>query len=178
MKPDSDAANRTEPSSSARVQRPTILLVSLGDADPEIVSLLERGGYEVVTAGGDTALQNLEPPPDAIAVDLLVPDTAGFVLCERLRAAAGRRPIMILAERGAATDIAAGLASGADDYLVKPAAMEELLARFTALRRRATWRAQITNRPAVACDTDETGQPSASSQASKPPTLLSWWSLS
>lgn len=176
---DSDAASKTESSVSARVQRPTLLLVSMGDADPEIILLLERGGYDVTTASGDAAaaLLSHDVPPDVIAVDLQAPDMVGFDRCRRIRAAAGRCPIIILAERGVATDVVAGLGSGADDYLVKPAASEELLARLAALRRRAQWRATPAGQGATMPGGDGENDPTARSRGPRPPGTLCLWSL-
>lgn len=76
-----------------------------------------------------------ERPPDLVILDLMLPDIDGLEVCRRLRAA-GDVPILILTAKDAIPDRVRGLDSGADDYLVKPFAFDELLARLRALRRR------------------------------------------
>jgi two-component system response regulator MprA len=95
-------------------------------------------GYEVTEAAdGITALTSAATdPPDAIVLDLMMPGTDGMTVCKRLRAAGDRTPILILTARHELSDRVAGLDAGADDYLVKPFALEELLARLRALLRR------------------------------------------
>ncbi len=97
-------------------------------------------GYEVdVAADGAEALDVMAAsPPDALIVDVLMPRVDGLELCRRLREAGDRTPILILTARHLVSDRVAGLDAGADDYLVKPFALEELLARVRALLRRAT----------------------------------------
>jgi len=97
-------------------------------------------GYEVdVAADGAEALGSMATtPPDALVVDVLMPRVDGLELCRRLREAGDRTPILILTARHLVSDRVAGLDAGADDYLVKPFALEELLARIRALLRRTT----------------------------------------
>jgi two-component system response regulator MprA len=73
---------------------------------------------------------------DAVVLDVLMPGVDGLEVCRRLRAAGDRVPILILTAREGVADRVAGLDAGADDYLVKPFALEELLARMRALLRR------------------------------------------
>jgi two-component system response regulator MprA len=97
-------------------------------------------GYEVdVAADGAEALTMMAAtPPDALVVDVLMPRLDGLELCRRLREAGDHTPILILTARHLVSDRVAGLDAGADDYLVKPFALEELLARIRALLRRTT----------------------------------------
>jgi two-component system response regulator MprA len=97
-------------------------------------------GYEVDVAsdGGDAFDVMAAAAPDALIVDVLMPRVDGLELCRRLREAGDRTPILILTARHLVSDRVAGLDAGADDYLVKPFALEELLARIRALLRRTT----------------------------------------
>ncbi len=111
------------------------------DDDPEIVSLLKRGlafeGYQVETANdGAQALDRArEKDPDLVILDVMMPGMDGMEVSKRLRQGSDI-PILMLTARGAVADRVAGLDSGADDYLVKPFAFDELLARVRALLRR------------------------------------------
>ncbi len=111
------------------------------DDDPEIVSFLRRGliyeGYDVDTAGdGTEALAKArEKEPDLVVLDVMMPGIDGLEVSQRLRSA-GDVPILMLTAKGTVADRVAGLESGADDYLVKPFAFDELLARVRALLRR------------------------------------------
>ncbi|HEX8035219.1 MAG TPA: response regulator transcription factor [Ktedonobacterales bacterium] len=113
------------------------------DDDPRITDLLRRvlayEGYTVaVAATGDEALdRSLEHPPDTIVLDIMLPGMDGLEVTRRLRAAGDNVPILLLTARDAVSDRVAGLETGADDYLVKPFAPEELLARVKALLRRS-----------------------------------------
>jgi DNA-binding response OmpR family regulator len=119
----------------------TILII---DDDAEIRASLRRGlaleGYAVVTAedGEDALRQARASWPDLVVLDLLLPGLPGLEVCRRLRAADPALPIVILSARDAVPDRVAGLEEGADDYLVKPFAFEELLARIRVRLRRAT----------------------------------------
>ena len=86
---------------------------------------------------GRAALDDLlTTPADAILLDVTMPGVDGLEVCRRLRAAGDQTPILMLTARHATADRVAGLDAGADDYLVKPFALEELLARIRALLRR------------------------------------------
>src|SRR4051812_39377343 len=95
-------------------------------------------GYRVqLAADGTQALDALaHTPPDAIVLDVLMPEPDGLEVCRRLRAAGDRTPVLMLTARDAVPDRVKGLDAGADDYLVKPFALEELGARLRALLRR------------------------------------------
>lgn len=99
---------------------------------------LEREGFAVdvvETAGdGDAALRAVSY--DAIILDLGLPDASGLTLLRDLRAAGKSTPVLILTARDTVDDRVTGLNAGSDDYLVKPCAMEELVARVRALLRR------------------------------------------
>jgi two-component system response regulator MprA len=97
-------------------------------------------GYEVMTAedGNKGLIAIAERAPDAVVLDVMMPGLDGLTLCRRVRAAGDRTPILMLTARHELDDRVAGLDAGADDYLVKPFALEELLARVRALLRRTT----------------------------------------
>ncbi|MGA0069197.1 MAG: response regulator transcription factor [Miltoncostaeaceae bacterium] len=99
---------------------------------------LTLAGYEVeLAADGDEALASLaERAPDAVLLDVMMPGVDGIEVCRRLRAAGDSTPVLMLTARDAVGDRVAGLDAGADDYMVKPFALQELLARLRALLRR------------------------------------------
>ena len=99
---------------------------------------LEQEGYAVDTAtdGSEGWFQASENPYDAIVLDVMLPGLDGFEVCRRLRAAGRWAPVLMLTARDAVADRIGGLDAGADDYLVKPFAFGELLARLRALLRR------------------------------------------
>jgi two-component system response regulator MprA len=102
---------------------------------------LELQGYEVdLAADGAEALAQLESngQPDAVVLDILMPGMDGLEVCRRIREQGSEVPVLMLTARDAVGDRVAGLDAGADDYLVKPFALEELLARIRALLRRTT----------------------------------------
>ncbi len=112
------------------------------DDDPHITELLRRilayEGYSVATAvSGDEALaRTLERPPNLIILDIMMPGLDGLEVTRRLRAAGDNVPILILTARDAVSNRVEGFEAGADDYLIKPFAPEELLVRTKALLRR------------------------------------------
>jgi two-component system, OmpR family, response regulator MprA len=98
-------------------------------------------GYSVeLAADGSEALHRLsdEAGADAVVLDVLMPGLDGLEVCRRIRGAGIRVPVLMLTARDEVSDRVAGLDAGADDYLVKPFALEELLARLRALLRRST----------------------------------------
>ncbi|WP_419993504.1 response regulator transcription factor [Streptomyces boninensis] len=99
---------------------------------------LKRSGYAVDTAATvDAALEKLELNEyDLVLLDLTLPDGDGFAVCRRIRSAPGGPRILMLTARDRLADRVRGLDEGADDYLVKPFALPELLARIRALLRR------------------------------------------
>lgn len=96
-------------------------------------------GYDVVTArdGAEALSIVLNDNIEAIVLDVMMPIVDGLETCRRIRARGDTTPILILTARTEVTDRVAGLDAGADDYLVKPFALEELLARLRALLRRS-----------------------------------------
>lgn len=114
------------------------------DDDPKITSFLRRGlaleGYQVTVAnsGAEVLRLVMEQMPDLIVLDVMMPGIDGLEVCRRIRAAGENVPVLMLTARDSISDRVKGLDSGADDYLVKPFALEELLARIRALLRRGT----------------------------------------
>ncbi|MFV0458510.1 MAG: response regulator transcription factor [Actinomycetales bacterium] len=112
------------------------------DDDDAVRAALQRGlrlaGHEVVAApGGSEALQILaKDSVDAVLLDVRMPHPDGLTVCRTVRRQADRTPILMLTAADAIADRVEGLDAGADDYLVKPFAFEELLARLKALTRR------------------------------------------
>ena len=103
---------------------------------------LELEGYGVELAGdGREALDRLESgadDPDAVVLDVLMPEVDGLEVCRSLRRAGSRLPILMLTARAEVENRVEGLDAGADDYITKPFALEELLARLRALLRRTS----------------------------------------
>jgi two-component system, OmpR family, response regulator MprA len=100
---------------------------------------LELEGYEIELAGdGGEALSTLEDDeqPDAVILDVLMPGVDGLEVCRRMRASGNAVPVLMLTARDEVENRVAGLDAGADDYVTKPFALEELLARVRALLRR------------------------------------------
>jgi two-component system response regulator MprA len=100
---------------------------------------LELEGYEIELAeNGGEALERLEgdSQPDALVLDVLMPGIDGLEVCRRLRREGNQLPVLMLTARAEVENRVAGLDAGADDYLTKPFALEELLARLRALLRR------------------------------------------
>src|SRR6478752_9818228 len=114
------------------------------DDEPQLRRALERAlkleGYDVeLAADGEQALGSIASgPTDAIVLDVLMPKRDGLEVARELRARGDRTPILMLTARDAVQDRVDGLDAGADDYVVKPFALEELLARLRALLRRAS----------------------------------------
>src|SRR5919197_960765 len=101
---------------------------------------LQLEGYEIELAeDGREALSRLdsEPEPDALILDVLMPGVDGLEVCRQMRRAGSRVPVLLLTARAEVENRVAGLDAGADDYVVKPFALEELLARLRALLRRS-----------------------------------------
>ncbi len=110
--------------------------------DPAISSMLRRGlrieGYEVEVQGtGGGAIDSFfNDAPSVVVLDIMLPGTSGIEVCRTLRKSGSDVPILMLTARDEISDRVAGLDAGADDYLVKPFAFPELLARIRALLRR------------------------------------------
>ncbi len=122
------------------------LRVLVVDDDPKVLSLMRRGlsfaGYTVDTApsGAEALAIAREHLPDLVVLDVMMPGVDGLEVCRRMRAGAPDLPIILLTARDRVPDRVAGLDAGADDYLVKPFAFDELLARIRALLRRTAHR--------------------------------------
>jgi two-component system, OmpR family, response regulator MprA len=132
MSPAADEASAGAPSER-------VLVV---DDDPPLRRMLQRTllaeGFQVtLAADGGAALRAAEQAaPDVIVLDVAMPGLDGLAVCRRLRARGLPTPILMLTARDAVPDRVAGLEAGADDYLVKPFAVRELVARLRALTRR------------------------------------------
>lgn len=117
-------------------------LVVVAEDDRAVRTALERAldleGYRVHAVGDGEALLAAvaEHGPDLIVLDVMMPRLDGLSACRRLRAQGDRTPILILTARAEVPDRVSGLDAGADDYLPKPFALDELLARIRALLRR------------------------------------------
>ncbi|MFA5394149.1 MAG: response regulator transcription factor [Candidatus Ratteibacteria bacterium] len=118
------------------------------DDEQDLVELLkfnlQKEGYEVAVAyDGFSGLERARRMPDAIILDLMLPEMNGLDVCRHLKrvSATAGIPILMLTAKGEEADKVVGLELGADDYLAKPFSMRELLARIKALLRRTTFRA-------------------------------------
>jgi two-component system, OmpR family, response regulator MprA len=113
------------------------------DDEPAVREALDRAlrleGYEVDLAGdGGEALALMgRRPPDAVVLDVMMPQVDGLEVCRRMRSEGNRTPVLMLTAKDAVSDRVTGLDAGADDYVVKPFALEEMLARLRALVRRS-----------------------------------------
>ncbi len=114
------------------------------DDENRVISALRRTlayeGYRISTAADGTRALELArtKPPDLVILDLMLPGMDGLEVCRRLREAGDDVAVLMLTARDTVTDRVLGLETGADDYLIKPFALEELLARIKALLRRRT----------------------------------------
>jgi Response regulators consisting of a CheY-like receiver domain and a winged-helix DNA-binding domain len=104
-----------------------------------LAAALAHSGFEVTTAanGRDALTLTKEILPDLILLDVMMPDLDGFEVCRRLRADYVKVPIIFLTARDETSDKVRGLTTGGDDYLVKPFALDELVARVQAVLRRS-----------------------------------------
>jgi two-component system response regulator MprA len=118
--------------------------VIVAEDDRAVREALDRAlrleGFEVALAADGLQALGLhhDSPADVLILDVLMPVLDGLTVCRRLRAGGDRTPIMVLTARDAVSDRVLGLDAGADDYLAKPFALEELLARLRALLRRTS----------------------------------------
>jgi two-component system response regulator MprA len=119
-----------------------LLVVDDDAAVREALALvLGLDGFVVTTAAdGREAMRTLSAGrPDAVVLDVLMPGVDGLEVCRRIRATGDRTPVLMLTARTEVSERVAGLDAGADDYLAKPFAREELIARVRALLRRTGW---------------------------------------
>ncbi|HEY3105588.1 MAG TPA: response regulator transcription factor [Gaiellaceae bacterium] len=118
--------------------------------EPKMANVIRRSltkeglAADVATRGEEGLWMAQATPYDAIVLDVMLPDVSGFELCRQLREREVWSPVLMLTARGAVEDRVSGLDSGADDYLVKPFAIAELLARLRSLTRRG-----VPERPVV-----------------------------
>ena len=125
-------------------KKTTILLI---EDEPQIVmglrDALEFEGFRVVSAGRGRDGVSLwkSEAPDAIILDLMLPDMNGYSVCEEIRRGSSIVPIIMLTARSQESDKIRGLDAGADDYVTKPFSVNELIARIRAIFRRAAARA-------------------------------------
>jgi two-component system response regulator MprA len=137
-------------------KRPTVLVI---DDDEQIRAALRRSllynGFDVTVAetGEEGLEQVLQHWPDLAIVDIMLPDIDGLEVCRRLREESADLPIIMLTARDAVADRVAGLDTGADDYVVKPFALEELLARVRAHLRHSGQGRQILRFADLVLDT-------------------------
>lgn len=128
---------------------PTRLLVA--DDDSRLRRFLElelaTAGYSVLTAanGMDALLAIRQEEPELVILDWMMPDLSGVEICNRMRATGVEVPVLMLTGRDAVADRVEALDAGADDYLLKPFSIEELLARIRAISRRSA-RSQTDDR--------------------------------
>lgn len=124
--------------------------ILLAEDDPDIAAFVERGlherGHAVtrVADGEDAWRLGVRETFDAVILDRMLPRIEGLDVLRRLRAADVRVPVLVLTAKGGVADRVDGLDAGADDYLVKPFAMAELVARLNALARRPPINAVVT----------------------------------
>ena len=136
------------PSDGDTPSSPPPAKVLLVDDEPAIVDAvaynLRKNGFVALPAhDADTALRLFkETPPDVVILDVMLPSGSGFDVCRLIRKSGSRVPILMLTARVAEADRVYGLELGADDYLVKPFGMRELMARVKALLRRGTLNAE------------------------------------
>ncbi|HVD01105.1 MAG TPA: response regulator transcription factor [Candidatus Dormibacteraeota bacterium] len=127
-------------SESKEGKSPRVLIID-GDQSfrRELRANCEQFGYQVIEA--DTAAAGLlafeGQPPSLVLLEATLPDGSGLDVCRSLRRADAKVPILMVSARGEEIDVVVGLEIGADDYIVKPARMRELLARITAHLRKA-----------------------------------------
>jgi DNA-binding response OmpR family regulator len=110
-----------------------------GNIRQGLVATLESEGYAVTPAGDGAQALRLFPQAkyDLVILDVMMPQRSGYDVCRELRAQGHRTPVLLLTAKGEEVDKVVGLKLGADDYVVKPFGVHELLARVEALLRRS-----------------------------------------
>jgi two-component system phosphate regulon response regulator PhoB len=141
-RPAQEARNAPPRPNSAAVAPPRILVVEDEAALSLLLSYnLEAEGFivERVERGDEAELRLVESPPDLVILDWMLPGVSGLEICRRMRARDATRslPVIMLTARGDESERVRGLSIGADDYIVKPFSVPELMARVRALLRRA-----------------------------------------
>jgi two-component system response regulator MprA len=141
---DATCASRIQLSFSFARDDCTMRLLVVDD-DPSVrealALVLDLNGFDVTTAAdGLQAIRTIaRESPDAVVLDVLMPQIDGLEVCRRIRRTGDRTPVLMLTARAEVSERVAGLEAGADDYLAKPFAHEELVARLRALLRRTGW---------------------------------------
>jgi DNA-binding response OmpR family regulator len=120
----------------------TVFRLLVVEDDPELRSLLSRGlgeeGFDVEAVGdAAAAMARAADPPDALVIDIGLPDADGRDLCQALRARGVDGPVLFLTARDAMSDRLSGFNAGGDDYVTKPFHLDEVVARLRALLRRS-----------------------------------------
>ena len=132
---------------SAAIPQPSVLVVE-DDENLRVVlrDNLEEEGYRVTAAANAAAARAAFDASrfDMVVLDVMLPDGDGYAICRQLRAAGHKARVLMLTARGLEDDLVTGLDAGADDYLIKPYRLRELLARVRALLRRAAEPAPTT----------------------------------
>ena len=135
--------------------KPMSASVAVVDDDPRIRAALRRAlqleGYAVLEGSDGREGEALAVQADVMVLDATMPKLGGFELCRRLRGAGSRLPILLLTARTSTADRVDGLDAGADDYLPKPFALDELLARVRALLRRVAGDDAAAQHERLAC---------------------------
>ncbi len=134
MKPDTTAATMTSGLEKARV-----LIVDDEDYILDVLqTTLRFVGFEVETAttGHEAMTKVAKFLPEVVLLDVMLPDTDGFSLCQRMRNNGMDKPVLFITARDATEDKVSGLALGGDDYITKPFSLEEVVARINAVLRR------------------------------------------
>jgi DNA-binding response OmpR family regulator len=114
-----------------------------------LTEVLQREGYHVLqAASAAVALELFETqPPDFVCLDIMMPDINGYDLCRRMRAARPDTPIVFITAKGEEMDKVLGLELGADDFIVKPFGLKEVIARIRAVTRRCRQSAALPDPP-------------------------------
>ncbi len=124
--------------------------ILLAEDDAETAAYLQKGlggeghGVDVLADGREALTQAMLHPYDLLILDRMMPGLDGLSVLKALRAAQMAVPVILLTAMGSVEDRVAGLRAGADDYMVKPFALTELLARIDAIARRPALRSEVT----------------------------------
>jgi two-component system OmpR family response regulator len=134
----STSLSAAQTSTSPRTKRRVLVVDDEENVVHLVASALRFDGFEAVTAdNGHSALSAVaEHDPDLVVLDVMMPGLDGHAVLQHLRAAGSMVPVIFLTARDTSNDRVTGLRSGADDYVVKPFSVEELLARVHAVLRR------------------------------------------
>jgi two-component system, OmpR family, response regulator MprA len=137
---EADALHESSPVDAGKSSGRVLVVEDDRSMRDSLVRALSFEGYDVHTAtdGADGLDAAARVRPDLVILDVLMPKLDGLTACRRLRERGDRTPVLMLTARHEVSDRVAGLDAGADDYLVKPFALDELLARVRALMRRSS----------------------------------------